>query len=114
MKPGDMERATCEEGGASGHRCLGVAAFGSSQNTHVHFHVCVVDGVFEAQSDGVTFHAAAGVDEAAVAWVQASVRKRILRAFVARRHLDAHDARGMAGYAHGGGFSVLGRCRGAH
>ena len=71
-----------------GHRCLGVAAFGSSLNTHVHFHVCVVDGVFEAHSDGVTFHAAAGVDEAAVAWVQASVRKRILRAFAARGHLD--------------------------
>ncbi|MCW2314301.1 hypothetical protein M2244_004066 [Rhodoferax antarcticus] len=25
--------------------------FGSSLNTHVHFHVCVVDGVFEAQPD---------------------------------------------------------------
>ena len=83
-----------------------VHRFGSSLNTHVHLHVCVVDGVFEAHSDGVTFHAAAGVDEAAVARVQASVRKRILRAFVARRHLDAHDAKDMAGYAHGGGFSV--------
>jgi hypothetical protein len=39
--------------------------FGSSLNTHVHFHVCVVDGVFEALPDGVTFHAATGLDEAA-------------------------------------------------
>ncbi len=26
--------------------------FGSSLNTHVHFHVCVVDGVFEALGGG--------------------------------------------------------------
>lgn len=32
--------------------------FGSSLNTHVHFDVCVVDGVFEALPDGVAIHAA--------------------------------------------------------
>ena len=84
--------------------------FGSSLNTHVHFHVCVVDGVFEALPDGVAFHAATGLDEAAIspvqAHVQANVRKRILRAFVARGHIEACDAKDMAAYAHGGGFSV--------
>ena len=92
--------------------------FGSSLNTHVHFHVCVVDGVFEALPDAVspesagsvnapsiTFHPAA-INEAAIAQVQANVRKRLLRAFVARGHLESHDAKDMAGYAHGGGFSV--------
>jgi len=58
--------------------------FGSSLNTHVHFHVCVVDGVFEAVAgpiaqpvdaaaqanpepapQSVIFHAATGLDEAA-------------------------------------------------
>ena len=34
------------------------------------------------------------------------MRRRILRAFVARGHLEAHDAKDMAAYAHGGGFSV--------
>ncbi|APW46398.1 transposase zinc-binding domain-containing protein [Rhodoferax antarcticus] len=61
-----------------------VHRFGSSLNTQVHFHVCVVDGVFEtvagpiAQSvdaaaaqanpapQSVIFHAATGLDEAAV------------------------------------------------
>ena len=73
-----------------------------------HFHVCVVDGVFEALPDAesVTFHAATGLDEGATAQVQANVRKRILRAFVARGHIEAHDATDMAGYARGGGFSV--------
>jgi len=38
--------------------------------------------------------------------VQVNVRKRILRAFVARGHIEACDAKDMAAYAHGGGFSV--------
>jgi len=107
--------------------------FGSSLNTHVHFHVCVVDGVFEAVAgpiaqnvdtdagaqanpqpgpapaptpQSVIFHAATGLDESAIATVQANVRKRILRAFVARGHIEAGDAKDMAAYAHGGGFSV--------
>jgi hypothetical protein len=45
--------------------------FGSSLNEHVHFHVCVVDGVFEevpasadvqASPPGVVFHPATGID----------------------------------------------------
>ena len=93
--------------------------FGSSLNTHVHFHVCVVDGVFEALPDAEsaelvtapsgTFHPA-HIDDAAIATVQAKVRKRILRAFVARGHIEACDAKDMAERAasssHGGGFSV--------
>jgi hypothetical protein len=90
--------------------------FGSSLNTHVHFHVCVVDGVFEALPDAesapqsVIFHAATGLDEAAISQVQADVRKRILRAFVARGHLEACEAKDIneraASSSHGGGFSV--------
>jgi len=56
------------------------------------------------------FHAATGLDDAAFRQVQANVRKRILRAFVARGHLDAHDAKDMAARAsssnHDGGFPV--------
>ena len=74
------------------------------------FHVCVVDGVFESLQGGVAFHAATGLDEAAIPQVQANVRKRILPAFVARGHIEACDAKDMAERAasssHGGGFSV--------
>ena len=51
--------------------------FGSSLNEHVHFHVCVIDGVFEAvagqpQADpstapGIILHLASGIEETAVA-----------------------------------------------
>ena len=88
--------------------------FGSSLNGHVHFHVCVVDGVFEevaGQTDpqssppGIVFHPASAIDEAAVAQVQATLQKRILRAFVGRGLLESCDAKEMLAYQHSG-FSV--------
>jgi hypothetical protein len=79
--------------------------FGSSLNEHVHFHICVVDGVFETTAPGIVFHAAAGIDEAAVAQVQADLRRRILRAFVGRGLLESGDAKEMLAYKHSG-FSV--------
>ena len=41
---------------------------------------------------GVVFHAAAGLDEPAVAAVQACVRRRLLRIFVRRGLLPGDDA----------------------
>ena len=92
--------------------------FGSSLNEHVHFHfhVCVVDGVFEvvqgeADADtkdtapGVIFHPPSGIDEAGVAQVQADSRRRILRAFVGRGLIESCDAKEMLAYKHSG-FSV--------
>jgi hypothetical protein len=88
--------------------------FGSSLNQHVHFHVCVVDGVFEAVADSVIFHPATGVDADAVFQVQATLRRRILRAFVGRGLLESFEAKEMLGYQHSG-FSVdAGVCIGAH
>ena len=75
--------------------------FGSSLNEHVHFHVCVVDGVFE----DTIFHPASGIDEAAVAKAQTNFRRRILRAFVGRGLIESCDAKEMLAYQHSG-FSV--------
>jgi hypothetical protein len=92
--------------------------FGSSLNEHVHFHVCVVDGVFEELAGGtngdtdeqssprkVIFHATSAIDESAVAQVQAILRRRILRAFVGRGLLESFEAKEMLAYKHSG-FSV--------
>jgi hypothetical protein len=65
--------------------------FGSSLNEHVHFHCCIVDGLFEPATvdvDGVDFHAATWIDETAIAKVQAEVRRRVLRTFVRRGLFD--------------------------
>ena len=92
--------------------------FGSSLNEHVHFHVCVVDGVFEEVTGGtdadadlqslptsvifgapkLRFHPASGINETAVAPAQASLRRRILRAFVGRGLLESCDAKEMLAY----------------
>lgn len=103
--------------------------FGSSLNEHVHFQVCAVDGVFEevagegdadaheqAGAPGVIFHPATGVTADAVgqAQAQASLRKRILRAFVGRGLLEGFEAKEMLGYQHSG-FSVdTSVCMAAH
>jgi len=88
--------------------------FGSSLNEHVHFHVCVVDGVFEATEPGVIFHPITEIDADAVAQAQATLRRRILRAFVGRSLLESFDAKEMLAYQHSG-FSVnAGVCIEAH
>ena len=63
--------------------------------------------VADAQSSpsAVIFHAASAIDETAVAQVQATLRRRILRAFVERGLLESFEANDMLAYKHSG-FSV--------
>ena len=90
--------------------------FGSSLNEHLHFHCCVIDGVFEpavapGDAPSVTFHAALELDAAAFADVQARVRTRVLRTLVKRKLIEKDDATEMRAWAHDGGFSVDGSVR---
>ena len=101
--------------------------FGASLNEHVHLHVCVVDGVFKevagdvvagADTDAqavtdvqsspskVIFHPASAIDEIAVTQVQATLRTRILRAFVGRGLPESFEAKEMLASRHSG-FSVV-------
>jgi hypothetical protein len=80
--------------------------FGSSLNAHYHFHACVIEGLYEAEGEGVRFHTVAQPGEAAILQVQERVRRRVLNAFV-RWGLLEKDARDeMLGWEHGGGFSL--------
>jgi hypothetical protein len=84
-----------------------VQRFGSALNAHVHFHCCVIDGVFAAGEDGQVHFAEAGaLTPEDLAAVQQQVRRRVLRWFARAGHLDQADARDMAGWDHGGGFSL--------
>jgi hypothetical protein len=74
----------------------------------------VVDGVFEKVAGNVIFHPASGIDTDTVAQVEATLRRRFLRAFVGRGLLESFEAKEMLGYKHSG-FSVdAGVCIEAH
>jgi hypothetical protein len=84
-----------------------ILRFGSALNPYLHFHCVVLDGVFESTpTGGVVFHAATGLDAQAIAAVQATVRRRLLCSFARRGLLAGDDARDMAQWGHGGGFSA--------
>ncbi len=81
--------------------------FGSVLNEHTHFHVVVIDGVFEPDSaQGVRFIATEALDRDAVRTVQTQIRRRILRAFVRRGRIDVQTRKEMEAWDHGGGFSL--------
>jgi hypothetical protein len=73
----EVERCLREHSpGCNAQARIGAVAFihrfGSSLNEHVHFHCCIVDGLFEPATvdvDGVNFHAATWIDEVAIAKV---------------------------------------------
>jgi hypothetical protein len=91
--------------------------FGSSLNPHFHYHLCVVDGLFErvkgeenqdpsSQTDELRFHEATALTRELLEDLQQTVRKRVLRHMVRHGLLEPHDAQDMLGWDHGGGFSL--------
>ena len=87
--------------GASTHARFGAVSFihrfGASLNRHVHYHCCVIDGVFEPLEDAgdvpqsARFRPAAEPTPEAVAAITEQVRVRVLRWF-ARSGLLEPDA----------------------
>jgi hypothetical protein len=93
--------------------------FGSSLNPHYHFHLCVVDGLFERVEPGtddeadptspkprLRFHEATALTHELLERLQHTVRRRVLRHFARHGILEPHDAEDMLGWDHGGGFSL--------
>ncbi|MBW2245278.1 MAG: transposase [Deltaproteobacteria bacterium] len=81
--------------------------FGSSLNTHFHYHVVVLDGVFSQGPDSdARFHEAVHLDSHHWLELQRVVQRRVLRYFRDRELLDEADADGMLGWRGSGGFSI--------
>jgi len=81
--------------------------FGSSLNAHFHFHVCVVDGVFEEDAEGlVQFHQATHLTASDWDELQQIVRHRVLRYFHRRGLLERHVTDDMLTWQASGGFSI--------
>jgi hypothetical protein len=91
--------------GTSARARFGAASFirriGASLNRHVHYHCCIIDGVFEPveeAEDGpqsVRFRAAAELTPEVVAAITEQVRVRVLRWFARSGLIEPDDARDM-------------------
>ncbi|MEE9395870.1 MAG: transposase [Methylococcales bacterium] len=82
-----------------------VHRFGSALNGNIHFHCCIIDGVFSTKDDAVQFDKAALTSEV-ITGVQAQVRERILRLFKRRELLSPEVVEAMREWGHAGGFSL--------
>jgi len=91
--------------------------FGSSLNPHFHYHLIVVDGLFQRVEEDTNltsanpqtllrFHEATAHPHELLERLQHTIRSRVLRHF--RRHglLEPHEAEDMLTWDHGGGFSL--------
>jgi len=65
-------------------------------------------------ASGVIFHPASGVDERVAIQAQATLRRRVLRAFVGRGLLQSFEAKEMLAYRHSGFSGGAGVCIAAH
>jgi predicted Zn-ribbon and HTH transcriptional regulator len=91
--------------------------FGSSLNPHFHYHLIVVDGLFQRVEDDtdqtsanpetrLRFHEATGLTHELLERLQHTVRSRVLRHFARHGLLEPHEAQDMLAWNHGGGFSL--------
>ena len=110
--------------GAGAHARFGAVSFihcfGASLNRHVHYHCCVIDGVFEPAEDAgdspesVRFCPAAELTPEAVAAIAEQVRERVLRWFARSGLIEPEDVREMLAWENSG-FSLYAAVRvGAH
>jgi hypothetical protein len=107
---GEVEKAllACAPGASTGARFGAVSfihRFGSALNSNLHFHCCVIEGLFSTEGERLRFHSAQ-ITETAIARVQRHTRRRVLRLFARRALLSPEAAEAMQDWAHGGGFSL--------
>jgi hypothetical protein len=76
--------------------------FGASLNRHVHYHCCVIDGVFEPDEEAddvpqsVRFRPAAELTPQALAAIAEQVRVRVLRWFARSGLIEPADRAGCS------------------
>jgi hypothetical protein len=110
-----IEAHLIQGSGAGAHARFGAVSFihrfGASLNRHVHYHCCVIDGVFEPleeADDGLQsmrFCPAAELTPQAVAAITEQVRIRVLRWFARSGLIERDDVREMLAWENSG-FSL--------
>ncbi|MES9856675.1 MAG: transposase [Sedimenticola sp.] len=72
----------------------------------LHYHRCMIDGLFAQTEEGLQFYEATGLSSEVIQQAQEKIRKRVLRLFVRRGVLSTDDAEQMQTWQNGGGFSL--------
>jgi len=98
-----IEAHLIQGNGTGAHVCFGAVSFihrfGASPNRPVHYHCCVIDGVFEPVEDAddgpqsVRFRPAAELTPESVAAITEQVRIRVLRWFARSGPIERNDVR---------------------
>ena len=106
----EVEKAllACTHGAPAGARFGAVSfvhRFGAALNSNLHFHCCVIEGLFSTEGERLRFHPAK-VNETAIARVQRQTHRRGLRLFRRRALLAPEAVEAMQEWEHGGGFSL--------
>ena len=77
-----------------------VHRFGASLNRQIHYHCCILDGVFDPIEEGpVQFRQASALAPEEVALIEEQVRRRVLRCFSRLGLLHPHHVRDMLTWA---------------
>jgi hypothetical protein len=80
--------------------------FGSSLNTHTHYHCAVIDGVFAEHEGALCFYEATKLDANDIVAVESAVARRVLRLYQRQGLLSPEAAAEMGGWDHNSGFSA--------
>jgi len=85
--------------------------FGSTLNAHLHYHSCLIDGVFAQTENGLRFYETVGLTQKVIQTAQETIRNRVLRLFVRRDLLSSDESEHMLTWENGGGFSLHAQVR---
>ncbi len=69
--------------------------FGSTLNAHLHYHSCLIDGVFAQTENGLRFYETVGLTQKVIQSAQETIRKRLLRLFVRCGLLSSDESEQM-------------------
>ena len=83
-----------------------IQRFGSTLNAHLHYHSCLIDGVFAQTENGLRFYETVGLTQKVIQTAQETIRNRVLRLFVRRDLLSSDESEHMLTWENGGGFPL--------
>ena len=80
--------------------------FGSALNTHLHYHICLLDGIFEEIDGIVKFTPLPVLNAEDLASIIKTTQQKVLKLFVRKGILEPYEMDDMLQWRNYGGFSI--------